>query len=470
MKTYDMIAIGTGSAMTLVQAFMEMHSGAKIAVIDKDPPGGICLTKGCVPTKLLAYPAEMIRMVEEASHLGIDFKITNINFAKIMKRMRSEVGSEIKNIQKALKRAHDIDYYPAVAEFIGPYQLRVAGEKITSNLILLGLGSRPSIPAVKNLESIEYHTSDTILDLKKLPKSIAIIGGSYIAAEYGHFFSAMGSEVTIIGRNPRFLPQEETEVGDLALKRMSKHMTILTGHEAVAVSRTGRDANQIIARSNATGKGKKVIADKILVATGREPNTDLLRPERSGIEADGNGWIKTDTYLETSQENIWAFGDGNGKHQFKHVANYESQLVYYNALLKEKIKVDYHAVPHAVFTYPEVAAVGMTEAQAVSKYGAERILIGFQRFENTTKGDAMGVKGYFVKIIVDSHNRKILGAHVIGPQASILIQEVVTLMYTKEQTIVPVIAGMHIHPSLSEVVERAFLALMPRSQYQEMQK
>lgn len=220
MKTYDLIAIGTGSAMTLVQAFMEMHPGAKIAVIDKDPPGGICLTKGCVPTKLLVYPAEMIRLVEEARHLGIDFKITKINFAKIMKRMRSEVGSEIKGIQKALKHTRDIDYYPSVAEFTGPYQLRVAGEKIASDLILLGLGSRPSISAVKDLESIEYHTSDTILDLKKLPESIAIIGGGYIAAEYGHFFSAMGSEVTIIGRNPRLQPTKSSWPPDASPTRI----------------------------------------------------------------------------------------------------------------------------------------------------------------------------------------------------------------------------------------------------------
>ena len=277
----------------------------------------------------------------------------------------------------------------------------------------------------------------------------------------------MGSEVTIIGRNPRFLPEEEPEIGRLAEEKLSAHIRILTDHEAVAVSTEASGLKQITVMERQHNRKSTVTAEQLLVATGRSSNTDLLHPERSGIQVDEKGWIQTDEYLETTQSNIWAFGDANGKHLFKHVANHEAQIVYYNALLKERVRVNYHAVPHAVFTYPEIASVGMKEAEAVQRHGSDGVLVGFHRYQHTTKGDAMGLTDYFVKVIVSDED-EILGAHIIGPQASVLIQEVVSLMYTPRRLSTPIIVGMHIHPSLSEVVERAFLGLMPQPQYRQM--
>jgi len=172
--------------------------------------------------------------------------------------------------------------------------------------------------------------------------------------------------------------------------------------------------------------------------------------------------------LETSQPNIWALGDANGKYPFKHVANYEATIVYYNAVLKRNVKVDYRAVPHAVFTYPEIAAVGLGEKEAIEKYGADKLLIGFHRYEDTAKGEAMDAKDYFVKVIVERGTLKILGAHIIGPYASVLIHEIIPLMYTHEQSAKPILNGMHIHPALSEVVNRAFRSLMPPEHYHHL--
>ncbi len=468
MKTYDLIAIGTGSAMMLVEPYLQMHPGAKIAVIDKDPPGGICLTKGCVPTKMLLYPAEVVRIVEEAQSLGIRTDTIVPEFESIMTRMRRGVGAEIQRIESGLKRAKDIDYYRAPAEFTAPYTLKIGGKsRIKSRLIMLCTGSKPHLPDMEGLDRVTYHTSDTILDITTLPTSIAIIGGGYIAAEYGHFFAAMGAEVTLIGRNPQFLPEEEPEVSRLAAAKMSPHMKILIDHEALRLSEDPSGLKQVEVLHRSSGRHISVTAEQMLVATGRSPNTDLLQPTMSGIKVDEAGWIVTDEYLETSQPNIWAFGDANGRHLFKHVANHEAQIVYYNALLKERVKVNYHAVPHAVFTWPEIASVGMKEADAVQRFGPDNVLIGFQRFERTTKGDAMGLNGYFAKVIADDDNR-ILGAHIIGPQASVLIQEVVNLMYTPQRVMPSIVVGMHIHPSLSEVIERAFLGLMPQPHYRQL--
>jgi len=447
MKEYDLISIGTGSAMNIVSAMVQENPRMKVAVIDKDEPGGICLTRGCIPSKMLLYPAELIRTIGRAGEFGIDIDIKKIDFERVMERMRTLIYKDINMIRQGLSQSRNIDYYPAVAEFIGPYTLKVGDETIKSKMIFLCTGSKPIIPPIKGLEEAGYLTSDTVLEMQRLRESMAIVGGGYIAAEYGHFFSAMGSKVTVIGRNPQFLKQEEPEVSALAKRELEKHMTILTNHEVREVERTSVGKKRLIAIDRRSGEEVPITADEVLVATGRGTNSDVLHPEKAGIETDKRGWIIVDEYLETSQPNIWAFGDANGRHLFKH---------------------DYHAIPHAVFTYPEIGSVGLGEKEAVEKHGEESVLIGMHRYEDTAKGEAMGVKDYFVKVIVEKGTMKILGAHIIGPHASVLIQETIDLMYTHERSAGPIVNGMHIHPALNEVVERAFRSLMSPRQYQHL--
>ncbi|MGA2959481.1 MAG: dihydrolipoyl dehydrogenase [Thermodesulfobacteriota bacterium] len=465
MKKYDVIAIGSGSATNILDSIIQRDPQIKIALIDKDDPGGICLTRGCIPSKMLLYPAELIRTVERGSQFGIEVEVKRVDFLKVMERMRTSISRDVEEIRKGLSHHPSIDYYPEAAEFLAPYTLKVGGNKIKADVILLCTGSKPLIPPVKGLAEVGYVTSDTLLKMTELPESIAILGGGYIAAEYGHFFSAMGAKVTIIGRNPQFLPNEEPEVSTLAKKEMSKYMTILTDQEVVEVKKMDGERKGVVARDKGRGKEMNLTAQEILVASGRSPNTDILHPERAGIKIDKDGWFEVNEYLETSQPNIWAFGDANGKSPFKHKANYESMLVFNNAVLGRKVKVDYHAIPHAIFSYPEIAAVGLKEKEALARYGEERVLIGLQRFEETGKGQAMGLKDFFVKVILQEGNQKILGAHIIGPQASILIQEIITLMYTPAQDSSPIAEGMHIHPALSEVVERAFESRMSPAHY-----
>ena len=469
MKTYDLITIGTGSAISVVEAMIHQNPKAKIAVIDKDEPGGICLTRGCIPSKLLLYPADLVRLVEKARTFGIDSEIEKVDFQKVMERMRSSIYKDISDIREGLTNSKHVDYYPEAAEFVAPYTLKVGKETITAKMIILGTGSKPAIPPIKGIEDVGYLTSDNIVKMNELPQSIIIVGGGYIAAEYSHFFSAMGARVQIIGRNRRFLPAEEAEVSALAQKEMSRHMDITTGHEVIRVENMASGKKKVVAKDGTSGRLREIVSDEILVAVGRASNADLLHPERSGIRTDENGWIAVNEFLETSMPNIWAFGDANGRHLFKHVANYESKVVYYNAIVGEKMKTDYHAVPHAVFCHPEIAAVGMKQKEALEAYGEDRILVGLHRYHNTAKGEAMGVgKDCFVKVIVEGGTGRILGAHIIGPQASVLIQEIINLMYTEQRDMRPILSGMHIHPSLSEVVERAFTSLVPAPRYDQM--
>lgn len=464
MKTYDVIAIGTGSAMNIIDALLQQNPRLKVAVIDKDEPGGICLTRGCIPTKILLYPAEIVRTVQRAKIFGIDIDIKRIDFKHVMNRMRTLIYKDIELIRQGLTHSDRIDYYPAAAEFTGPYTLQVDTEEITAKMILLCTGSQPLIPPIENIERVGYLTSDTILEISDLPASVAIVGGGYIAAEMGHFLAAMGSQVTIIGRNLQFLKQEEPEISALAKTVMEKHMTILTNHEVIAAEKTGT-GKKLVAVNRDTGRKIEIDAQEILIAAGRISTTNILHPEKAGINTDPQEWFQVNEYLETSQPGIWAFGDANGKHLFKHVANYESLIVYFNAVLQKQIKVDYHAIPHAVFTDPEIASVGMGETEAIDQLGKNSVLIGYQRYQDTAKGEAMSLTDYFVKVIVERNSLRILGAHIIGPHASVLIQEIINLMYTPDQSAAPIINGMHIHPALSEVVERAFNSLMPVDHY-----
>jgi len=452
--------------MSIVEAFIQVNPEAHVAVIDKDEPGGICLTRGCIPSKLLLYHADLVRTIEKARNFGIETEINRIDFRRVMERMRNIIYRDINSIREGLTHSKHVDYYPEAAVFVAPYTLKVGKETIKAKMIILGTGSKPSVPPIKGLEKVGYLTSDTILKINKLPESVIIVGGGYVAAEYSHFLSSMGAQVTILGRNPQFLPTEEPEVSALAKRELGKYVTIYTNHEVREAKPMG--GKKLVAVNRDKGKKLELTADEILVATGRAPLTDILHPEKAGIKTDKKGWIEVDEYLETSQPNIWALGDANGKYPFKHVANYEASIVYHNAVLNEKVKADYHAVPHAVFTHPEIAAVGMREAEAKERFGEEKLLIGFYRYEDTAKGEAIDAKDCFVKVIVERGTMKILGAHIIGPHASVLIHEIIPLMYTHEQSAKPIREGMHIHPALSEVVERAFRSLMPPEHYHHL--
>ncbi len=464
-EVFDAILIGTGSGLELVNGILQVNPEARVAVIDKDKPGGICLTRGCIPSKILLYVADLVRMIERAGAFGIDAEIREIHFPRIMERMRTMVRADADPIRKGLESVPNIWFFPAVAEFVGPATLVVRGATITAPKIFLCTGSRPAIPEIAGLEKTGYLTSDILLDLTRLPESLVIIGGGYIAAEYGHFFSAMGSEVTIIGRNPRFLHEEEPEISVAAERALGKYARILSGFEVTRIEPETPRGKTIVATNRAAGTSVEIHAGEILLAAGREPNHDLLHPERSGIAVDEKGWITTNERMETNQPGIWAFGDADGKYLFRHVANHEAAVAFYNAVLDKKKSADYHAVPHAVFMYPEIAGVGFGEAEAIEKFGEKDILIGFSEYSQTAKGSAMGAEGCFVKIIARETDGLLLGAHIIGPDASVLIQEVINVLSTKDPSPGQLIHAMHIHPALSEVVQAACRTRMHVDEY-----
>jgi len=226
MKNYDVIAIGTGSAMNIVSTLVETQPNIKVAVVEKDDVGGICLTRGCIPSKMLLYPAELLRKIMDAKKFGIDVEIKGIDFKGIMERMRKNIRHEIEMIEHGLKNSPNIDLYQVQGEFIDDYTMKVGNEIIKGDKILLCSGSRPMVPPIKGLKEAGYITSDELLLLEELPPRIVIIGGGYIAMEYGFFLAMMGSDVTVIEMLPRIVANEEPEISELLQREMEKIMKI----------------------------------------------------------------------------------------------------------------------------------------------------------------------------------------------------------------------------------------------------
>jgi dihydrolipoamide dehydrogenase len=450
MDKFDIVVIGSGSGGIIVES--AISKGFSVAWVDKGPLGGTCLNVGCIPSKMLVYPADRVMEIKEAKKLGIKAEIKDVDFKKIMEHMREPISESQGHMKSSLEiPIKNFQYFKGIGHFIDEYIIEINGEKVKGKKFFIVSGARPYIPPIKGIKDIDYLTNDNVFNLVKKPESIVIVGGGYIAVEFAHFFSAMGTKVTILQRGNRLIKNAEPEISDLLKNLMSKRMEIITDFDATEFK---KQENQIIVIGNneKSGKIKQYSAEKIMIATGRASNADLLKIENTGVEVDNRGYIKVNKYLETSKRNIWAFGDAIGKYMFKHVANEEALVAWNNAINNKKIPMEYSAVPYAVFTYPQIAGVGLTEVEAKKE---KQILIGKAKYSDVAKGEAMVELEGFTKAIVNKKDGKILGFHIIGPYAPILVQEVVNAMALGGQ-IGFIGQGMHIHPALPELILRTF--------------
>lgn len=445
MKEYDVIVIGSGSGLSLVHK--ALSEKARVALVAREYLGGTCLNVGCVPSKLLLYPADRIMDIADAGKLGVAAPVKSIDFTGIMERMRAYVQRGVSFLKEDIASTENLDFYEAEGRFTGDYTLQVKGEELRGRKIFIASGARPLVPPIKGLQDVGYLTNETLLSLEKLPESVLVLGGSYIGVEYAHFFSAMGSKVTIVERLERLVAFEEPEVSDLLKKEMEKRMIVYTGATALEARRKGNGV-ALLLKEESTGQEREVAGERLLVAAGRVPNADRLDLQKTGVETDRAGFIKIDNYLQTTREHIWAVGDATGKQMFTHAADKEVEVAWHNATHEKKVEMDFGAVPHAVFSYPQIASIGLTEAQARKTY---QVLVGKANYSDVVQGDARMDETGFAKAILEKDTGRILGFHIIGPEASVLIQEVVNAVANKTGAH-SIVNSMHTFPSMSELI------------------
>lgn len=450
-SSFDLIVIGSGSGLDVAVA--AAGHGVRVAIVEKGPLGGTCLNRGCIPSKMLIHSADVLEAIRNARTFGITVKGYEVDFPSIVDRVTAEVDGESRSIEDALSKSENPVLFKGACRFTGMKQIEVNGMTLKAEKVLIAAGSRPKIPEIEGLKESGYITSDEALRLKVQPRVLTIIGGGYIAAELAHFFGSLGTEVNIIHRNEYLLNNEDEEISKAFTRAFGEKCNLLTSFEPLSVKRDG-DTYAVKARNIRTGEVKELASDQLLVAVGRVPNSDLLNLGSTGVAVDGRGYIKVNEYLETSVPGIFALGDIIGKYPFKHAANLEAEYALQNILSPdEKVAVDYTAMPHGIFTSPQIASVGSTEQELRSK-GAEYLVAKWPYIESGM-GKAIEDRVGFVKFLLEKKTLKILGCHIMGSDATTLIHEVVVAMKSGGGTAFSILDAVHIHPSLSEVVQRA---------------
>ncbi len=444
---YDLIVIGGGTA-GLRASLYSASQFYKTALIDPGILGGTCLNTGCIPTKAMLHSANLFKQSNNLKKFGIIAPKTEFNFEEIMNHVKKIIDNGQEHISKSIQNKN-LEIISERAVFISRDEIKAGKQKLIGEKFIICTGAKPRIPALKGIENVDYFLSDDIINLKKLPSSIIITGGGYIALEFATFFNSLGAKVSIIERNERLLKDIDAEVSEY-LKNHYRSIGIIIKTNAEVLELRQDVIKKVIFTSLDEGTTQSISADEILIATGRSPNTFGLDLESAGVRQGEKGNILINNNLQTSNKKIYAVGDVTGRTPFAHAAKRESHIALVNALEGKKEKMNFELVPWAIFTNPPIGGVGISEEQAIEKkikYGILKAL-----FARAGRATIIDETSGFVKIIYDKKTKKILGGIIIGPRADDIIHEIVALMNVNG-TIIDLRNTIHIHPTLSEVFE-----------------
>ena len=505
MADFDLVIVGTGSANSIPGPEFDDWS---IAIIERGTFGGTCLNVGCIPSKMFVYAADVADTIATAGAYGIAASFDSADWPAIRDRVFGRIDPIASGGRgyRIGAECPNITVFEGDARFVSDRRLAVrmadgSTESVSGRHVVLGAGARAFVPPYRGLGTVPFHTSDTVMRLDALPESMIVLGGGYIACELGYVFSALGTKVTVVNRSDRLLRAEDDDVSAAFTTAAQRHLDLRLG-AAVSFVRGGAATGSPVRGGAATGspvrggaatsgsaggefayaadgspraqgnsytveftrdgRAESVSADVLLVATGRVPNGDQLALDLAGVD-DEDGRVLTDEFFRTSAPGVWAFGDLSSVTQLKHLANAQVRALRHNLLVAEgeadgpMRTVPEHLVPHAVFSHPQVASVGLTERDA--RAAGLPITVANKPFGHTAYGWAMEDTASFAKLIAHAETRELLGAHIIGPQASTLIQQLIQGMAFGQTVDQMAHDQFYIHPALTEVIENALLEL-----------
>ena len=447
MKKYDLIIIGGGPG-GYVAAIRAAQLNKKVALVESEHLGGICLNWGCIPTKSLLKNAEVLELVKDSKKYGINITDYSVNWEKVIKRSRDIANRMGKGIQFLMKK-NKVDVINGFGKILDKNTVEIlkesSNEKIKTDFIIISTGASPNYFPGMEPDGQNIITYKDALVIDKAPKNIVIIGAGAIGVEFAYFFNTFGSNVTIVEAQPNILPNEDTDVSK-ELERIfkSKKINILTDTKVKNITKGKKSISVFLEDS-------EIKCDKVLVAVGVKANSSNIGLESNNIKTN-KGWISTNNYMQTNIENIFAIGDVAGAPWLAHVASAEAITSVEYMFNKNPDPMKYDNIPGCTYCHPEVASVGLTERQAIDK--GFKIKVGKFPLRALGKAVAIGQTDGFVKIIFDEKYGELLGCHIIGANATDLISEI-SLARDLETTYNEILKSIHPHPTLSEAIMEA---------------
>ncbi|MFF8731667.1 mycothione reductase [Streptomyces sp. NPDC015171] len=460
---FDLVVIGSGSGNSIVD---ERFGAWKVAFVEKgvgplDSYGGTCLNVGCIPTKMFVHTADTALAPEHGAALGVDMTLRGIDWPAVRDRVFGRIDPLASGGERYRATGHaNVTLYRGTARFTGERRLTVATADgpvtITADRIVVAAGSRPDIPEVPGLDdTLGYHTSDTVMRMERLPRRMTILGSGFVATELAHVFSALGVEITLIARGEILLRHEDTDVARRFTELAQDRWDVRLNRKLLRATREG---GSLLLDLEGPEGAERLETDELLVATGRRPNSDLVDAAAGGLALHPDGRIVVDAQQATPVPGVWALGDISSPWQLKHVANHEARTVQHNLLHPDAPRTsDHRHVPHAVFSSPRIASVGITEQEAQASGCA--YVTATREYSGIAYGWAMEDTTSFAKVLADPATGELLGAHIIGPEAPTLIQPLVQAMSFGLDARSMAEGQYWIHPAMPEVIENALLEL-----------
>jgi mycothione reductase len=453
VEEYDLVIVGAGSGNSIAD---DRFDDWRVAIIEKDLFGGTCLNRGCVPSKMYVYAAEVAETIKHAERYGVFGTFEGSDWVSVRDRVFGRIDPIVAAGEVWRSELPNTTVYKGTASFVEGTTLEVNGQRLTGRHTVLAAGSRPFIPKFPGLDDIPYFTSDDIMRIPERPERLVILGGGVIAAEMAHVFDGLGTKVTVVQRSDLLLSGEDDEIRAEFTARCRERFDLRTGTRELSFEAT--DDGFLLRCRDGEGSPVEIEADALLVATGRVANSDVLAVDKAGVVIDEAGRVVIDEFCRTNVPDVWAFGDLSAHHPLKHLANAEARMIAHNLLHPDDLRaVDYGHYPRATFGSPQVAAVGMTEQQL--KAEGVPFVAGRRSYGDTAYGWALEDTTSFCKVLVSPVTGLLLGAHIMGPHASTLIQPLIQAM-ALGATAAEVAGVMYIHPALSEVVENTLLTAM----------
>ena len=442
---YDAIIIGTGQAGVPLAGRLAA-AGYQTAIIEKSHFGGTCVNTGCTPTKAYVASARRAYAARTAGELGVTIGgDVRVELLKVKARKDRIVRGSREGIARKFEQTDGLTVYRGEAVFTGPRQVAVNGETLSAERVFLNVGARPRIP--EGLAELDYLTNASILELTEIPEHLLVVGGSYVGLEFAQMFRRFGSTVTIVERSDRLIDKEDEDISAAVLSIMQNSaIEVRLGAECISGS---RQEGKILLNLDCSEGPSSIVGSHLLLATGRQPNTDRLNSAKAGIELDKHGYIQVNDRLETSAEGVWALGDCNGEGAFTHTAFNDFEIVAANLLDDGDRKVSDRHVCYALYIDPPLGRVGKTEAQARSA-GIDYAVASLDMKE-VSRAQEMGETQGKMKVLIDKKDRTVIGAAILGIRGDEIVHEFIDLMYAGAPYTV-VRDSVPIHPTVSELI------------------